>query len=269
METRSTPLQILLLKAALRKGAAGLQAYADWQSSTRFETIDSSSGWVLPLLYCTLRDQGVSGAQLAKYAYVYRHNWYKNHLFLYQISKILHELQRLEIPLIWLKGAAFATCYYDDPGARPINHFDVWAPVARQSQILACLAEFGWFVRRNDDATTRLEDPFRRTIYLHWQMFGGRADELIRACTISHAADLKPNPLVIQLPHPVDHFIYLCANVGTWDSRSTLLWMADAARIMLRHPLDSHAEIARRTAELGLRVDTASVQAHIHALLPN
>ncbi len=268
MNTIPTPVQILLLKAALQKGAGGRNALTAWQASTRFETLDPDSGWVLPLLYCTLRAQGVSVPDFAKYEFVYRHNWYKNHLFLHRILQVLDAFERLGISMVWLKGAASAIHYYDDLGARPINHFDAWTSPVHKTQILNQLPSLGWTQVQDNTLTTTFQDAYRRTIHLHWQLFGDSVDQSICAGVIQHRLERKNNATSINLLAPTDQFLHLCANADAWDSRSSLLAIVDAAQLMSSNAVLSPRVIAARIAQLEIKVNTSQVWALLDTLLP-
>lgn len=206
--------QALLLEAALRRGAPALDAWRRWvdglDAERLEEQIEPESQWLMPLLYWNLRHD-VTHPVLARCRNVYLHNWYKNNAMLHALSAAVRAEKPAVVPVL-LKGAALAVRYYDNPGARPFATLDVWLPAA--------------------DGGPEWPDHLRETLVLHDAPYPGAcAGELLdrvdtvavmgAACAVMSAAD--------QLVH-------ICSERRSWDSRTGLVWLADAAQVLRRSP---------------------------------
>jgi len=154
--------QLLLVRAAVLPGACALDAWREWQHSTRMESLEPDSQWLLPLLYANLRRAGVPEPPLRRYANVYRHNWYKNQLLLRVAERLLSSVGA---PVLLLGEAALATGYYPLLGARPIESLNLFC--ADPAGLAQCLEETSWH-RLADQREGRLAlvDAFGRRVAL-------------------------------------------------------------------------------------------------------
>jgi hypothetical protein len=220
--------QQLLLKAVLRAGSESLDALAQWQAITTFKTLDTESTWLLPLLFSVLRQRTIPNPQMPAYGAVYRHNWYKNHLLLINVSKILKPFSDMNIPVVWLKGAATALVYYTDFGARPINHFDCWIPKCWRDFISERLSTYNWSAVNMTDCFDLYEDDLGRQIYIWWALFNAQVDHAFQDRLRTFRGKYAP----FYFLDPRDQLIQLCAYRNNWDQRSSLLWIVDSAHLL-------------------------------------
>ena len=139
-----SPVQVLLLRAALLDGAAAHAAWAGWKRATSLEAIDPGSYRLLPLVYRNLLRAGVDGPLLATLREVYRDTWYRNQLALRDLAASFRALDAAGIPLMLLKGLALSHVYYRDLGLRPMDDVDLLVPVEHAPAAAAVLHGLGW-----------------------------------------------------------------------------------------------------------------------------
>src|SRR5215469_14327441 len=73
-----TPLQELLLRAAVMRGPVAVEAWGKWKHTVNIEAVDFGSHRMLPLLYRNLLRHGISDPLLARLKSAYRYYWYQN-----------------------------------------------------------------------------------------------------------------------------------------------------------------------------------------------
>jgi hypothetical protein len=225
-----TPQQESLLKAILydHRGSENT-----WGAFTLGEYLDPEVQWLLPLLYRKLPKDKLNklGSRLA--GNVYRHTWYKNNLLFHEAERIFHSLAVQGKPIVYLKGAALAVHYYRDLGVRPIDTFDVLMPNTKLSESLACLADHQWSanIDASTDAYLQYVDALGRIINVHRLLFDADLDlevvARIEQCELSSQSVFALNP--------VNQLYHILATIPTWDQRSSLLWIIDAATVIMTH----------------------------------
>ena len=210
----------LLLRAALLNGCEAIMGWQHWQEVTHIEQLDSEAQWLLPLLYCNLHANGVADAHLARYAGVYRHNWYKNHLLLTELEHALRESDLRDGTALLINAAAMALQHYPRLGARPIRALDVVVPAAQHARLTACMAGRGW--RAGDKV--HHTDALGRRINVHVAWAGMPHGELAEhSTTITY----HNHPFIV--PKPALLWQHLAAGPSRWDG--TLFWIADTFRL--------------------------------------
>jgi hypothetical protein len=210
----------LLLRAALLGGEPAITAWQRWQHATHVDQLDSEAQWLLPLLYCNLHAIGVAEAHLARYASVYRHNWYKNHLLLTEWTKVLRESSAGNEPALLINAAALALLHYPRLGARPIRVLDAVVPVEQHAQIINYMAGRGW---QSSDKVHH-SDALGRCINVHLAWAGLSFTALAEQCTLVALHSQR-----FAVPKPVLLWEHLAAGQSRWDG--LLLWIADAFRL--------------------------------------
>ena len=207
--------QALLLEAALRRSAPALDAWRRWvdglDPERLEEQVEPDSQWLMPLLYWNLRRE-VTHPVLARCRNVYLHNWYKNNAMLHALAAALRAKKPAVTPVL-LKGAAMAVRYYDSPGARPFATIDAWLPAAA-------------------DGGLEWPDHPGETLALHDAPFPATSpDELLdRADTVTVMG------VACSVMSAADQLVHICAERRSWDPRSGLIWLADAAQVLHRSP---------------------------------
>jgi hypothetical protein len=224
--------QELLLAAALSQGEPALAAWSRWvcdlDPERLEEQIEPDSQWLMPLLYWNLR-RDVTHPVLTRCRNVYLHNWYRNNAMLHALAAAVRPGGSVAVKPILLKGAAMAVRYYDSPGTRPLATIDALLPSAAHGR-------------------ARWPAPLRETLTLHDAAFPvGSADGLLdraetviimgAACAVMGAAD--------QLVH-------ICLARRSWDPRTGLVWLADAAQVLRRSPGLDWGAVRASASRLGL-----------------
>jgi hypothetical protein len=241
---------VLLIKAALLDERDARAAWLAWLPDGDVDTLDPDSQWLLPQLYCNLRRAGVEPVLLARYANVYRHNWYKNQLLLRAAQPLLSALSQAGCRPLLLGAAAVLAAYYSEPGARPIDALVL--AVADLPTAAALAAELGWPVPTGPAANSHrvtASDSYGRRLILRRHILGADADGRMRARarSVSTASEAPP-----ELAAP-DQLLHIFAERETWDARSRLLWVADAGRILASLDAPEWECVLVEADQLGLR----------------
>ena len=117
-----TPMQLLLLKAAVLPGRRGVEAWQEWRSRNDLveAEIDHGSFRLLPLVYRNLASQNVREPHLPRLKGIYRYWWCSNQDLFYRASRLLAHLHDAGVRTMVLKGAAISLLYYDDALLAPL-----------------------------------------------------------------------------------------------------------------------------------------------------
>lgn len=220
-----TVRQEQLLRAALLPGPEGIRSWDAWCAGGDVESLDPDSQWLLPLLYHNLRAQGIAPTRLVRYRNVYLHNWYKNNLMLRRAEQVLGHFRKGNGSVILLQGLAMALRHYATPGVRPFERLHVLADRRAGSMPVD--------VKADDIVDARAT------------LFDAEVDAIVTA-RASEVRWMSNRWLVLD---PGDQLVDICVRRDEWDSRSTILWAADAATVIGRHPdlnWDSVTELANR-----------------------
>lgn len=210
-----TESQRLLLRAALTRGQASIDAWQTWQGCTSVDALDRDSQWLLPQLYQNLHAQGVSDNRLIRHRSVFLHNWYKNALTLRRAEPAIAALRQAGRRLVLLGGAAMALRHYEALGARSFGPLRVLArPGAMAADATLAPADGAL-----DVVPALLRDDLDEAL-------AGRADTA------------EWHSLRWPVLSPADQLVDISLDRHTWDTRSRLLWIADVAALGRRPPLD-------------------------------
>jgi len=214
----------LALRAALLDGPKGVAAWRAWRSSTTVDELEPDAQWLLALLYCTLRAQGVAANELVRYASVYRHHWYRNMLMLRQFERATvvdttaaastiadggDGVGGVAACRVLFAGAAIAFERVGQIGARPFQAVETLDAVA----------------------------------LLHGESLAAELATRARPVTWRGAT--------WWVIDPADHLVFVCLGGADWDSRSSLLWLSDAASLIVLHPDIDGARVERVACRLG------------------
>jgi hypothetical protein len=203
----------LMLRAALTHGASARAAWRAWARNADVENLDPDSQWVMPLLYANLRAEGVVHPVLVRCRNVYLHNWYKGHAVLHALAAWWRAVDGSTAGLVLLRSAATALRSYATVGARPIESVDLWRPTPASG---------------NPPADLTLPDPFPCPLRLHARMLDDAVDVEIGR----RAEPVAVMGVSCRIMSPADQLVHLCVQRDSWDTRSRLLWMADAVRLL-------------------------------------
>ena len=262
-----TPLQELLLQAALLEGDLAGSAWTRWSTDVDWNGLDPSSIQLLPLVYRNLVQLGLKDEPLAALKPRYTVTWGQNEKLFRLLAETLPVLHARDIPTLVVKGAALIPLYYRDSGVRGMGDFDVLVPERRFRDAAAALGEAGWGTRfwRPDRFDTRFDhaiaflDAAGNSVDLHCH--------LLMACCEPGADDAfweASRPLAIEGVETrtlcgTDHLIQACIHGINWVRVPPLRWVADAIKVMREEPegidWDRLADVAR-SRELALPLES-------------
>ena len=220
-----------MLRAALLRGPAALDAWSAWSRDVGVERLDPDSQWLMPLVYDNLRGQGLAHPVLRRCRNVYLHTWYGSHVALHGLAGVLRRVAAEHVPdergraaIALVGGAAVALRYYA-PGARSIGAIELWAPGAAGAIALE-----------------RHPVRVRHTIF----------DEHTDAAVWRRRVPVTVKGVPCAAMAPADQLVDICAAGPAWDPRSRLLWMADATRLLQAEPRLDADVVAQAAARPGL-----------------
>jgi len=244
-----TPLQELLLRAALMDGEPAFQAWQRWYGENGMERLDHGSFRLLPLLYWNLHRQGVQHPMMGILKGIHRRAWVENRLLSRRLAPVLETIHGAGIPTLLLKGASLGRLHYADVGLRPMSDLDVLVPEAHTMETIRLLEEHGWrqttngnFRMRNSDLSFRHSLQFVNTegleIDLHWHAlylacFPG-ADQAFWRDSVPMEFEGIPSRTLC----PTDQLIHACAHGLMWCEIPPVRWAADAVAVMRSSAID-------------------------------
>lgn len=138
-----TPLQELLLDAALMDRDRALEAFAEWVAATGFDEIDSGTFRMLPLAAHNFNRLGITNKWSAHLRGTLRRTWYENQVMLHAALPAVDVLQSAGIDVVVFKGAALAVLEYGSLDVRPMDDLDVLVPEDRAAEALRALLDSG------------------------------------------------------------------------------------------------------------------------------
>lgn len=256
-----TPLQELLLKAALLPAKEAIPAWEGWKASADIDKLDAGSYRLLPLLYRNLHGLGVHDPVLLKFKGVYRHTWSKNHFLSQRMVPLLKAFHLASIETLILKGAALILLYYSDYGLRPMSDFDVLVRREDLRTAIAVLDRLDWtpesewpkehipfkkvldrFSGRPAFELSEVLLPFHHAIGFE-NTDGGYIDlhwHISHECLTPHSTDdfwkrampTQMNRIPVQVLNPTDQLLHICLHGSRWNHLPPVHWVADAMTIL-------------------------------------
>ncbi len=231
--------QLLLLRSCLLKDNEAVKAFEEWIARADIDHLDQGSFRLLPLLYKNLRALGVKHSLMNKFGGIYRMEWYKNRILLYNTSKLINSLNEAGIQTMLLKGAALTLQYYKDFGLRPMWDIDI---LVKPDKIMIAsnhLIKLGWQSHVNDLEehisyihAVNFEHSDGRNIDLHWHV-------LCECCDANADKDFWENAVETVLYevttfslNATDQLFHVCVHGSRWMSISSLRWVSDSMVIL-------------------------------------
>ncbi len=262
--------QRLILRAALARGPAAIEALGKWERLGGFDSTDESSFRLLPLVYRNLRDLGLEHPRMQLLRGIHRQAWYRNQLLLHAARPVLRSMHEAGFRTLLVKGLPLARLHYSDLGARPMRDLDVVVPSEEGPRALLFLKSLGWKAKtwcpampkpsyfRFRHAVGFAQDTGQE-LDLHWHvMFDCRHPEA-DAEFWSAAVPLSLDGVETRTLCPTDHLVHVCAHGIAWDEIPPIRWIADSMELLRRPETiqwDRLVEHARRF-RLSLRLRSA------------
>lgn len=237
-----TAAQEQLLKAAIGTDASAIDHFRAWRDMIDLEEdFDRGSFRLLPLLYTTMLQLGLSDDLMGRLKGTYRRAWCEAQPRFEQARDALSLLHGHGIETLMTKGVPLAISYYPNETARPMADLDIVVPRAKARDAIRVLEQAGWLrgpTSRDDNLefhhAMQFFHPVSGELDLHWhvllecrgaeinQGFWNRAEPLIVRGVATRQLDLTDT-----LFHTVIHGI-------RWNPEPPIRWIADAAMIMRR-----------------------------------
>ena len=205
-----------------------------------------------PLLYATLRNQGLLPAEIEEGArLVYFLNAKHNLIRFRELGVVLDRLATEQVPVIVLKGAALAEAVYKNLAVRPMCDLDLLLRPADVPTVLELLASLGYETSHSEahpgdslayenEVMLRKFGPLDVLLEVHWSLFDSpyyqRTLDLGRFWDATLPCQFEGVPARILGPEA--QLIHLCGHLllhhgGGEDLR--LLWLHDVAELIAHY----------------------------------
>ena len=130
-----TALQLELLRVSLWPVDAAVRHWQRLRSGFVLDDVwDADTYRLLPLVHRRLVALGVDDPVLPRLKGVHRREWYRNRVTVSRLAPVLERLERAGVPTMVVHAVPLATTYYEELGARPIDHATVLVPPADASR---------------------------------------------------------------------------------------------------------------------------------------
>jgi hypothetical protein len=240
-----TPGQELLLAAALGPESRTASTWSAWRAATGgcdLNTLEAGTARLLPLLMPRLGYLPSDDPALPLIRGYYRRTYYHSQLLRHRAAAAIAALTAAGIRTLVSKGGLLGTSYYEHPGLRPMNDFDVLVPSSDAPEAMRVLAGVGWQSTMPGPEHLPLAyhavcfcSPDGLDFDLHWHLlpeacFADADEPAWRA-----AEPLAINGVATLGLAPTDLLVVVCAHAAHWQPQSPVRWIADALKIM-RHP---------------------------------
>ena len=234
-----TPLQRLLLRAALCQSEAALKAWTTWHESIDIDRLDSGSFRLLPLLFRNLTRHGVDHEWMEKLKGVYRLTWYRNQIRFRDLEVTLGEFHKQELDVMLLKGTALAADHYQDIGVRPMEDADILVRTSAAREALELVGKAGWRPEYWSTAVNvaylhgiGLVDTDGQRLDLHWHALEEccwpSADHEFWEHSVATTIGTTP----VRTLSPAHLLLHVLVHGVRWNRVPSLRWVADCVTLI-------------------------------------
>jgi hypothetical protein len=253
--------QALLLKAAMgadkAESAAALEAW--WAGIADFDQVRGTDSNLFPQIYWNVGSRIPDVALRARLKGAARHHWVRNQYLVASGGRLLDVLNRAEVPVLLLKGAAIASSMDDDLGLRTMSDCDMLVPKSRALEVIGLLADAQLLEPGNADdrdldlvhgITLALRDSRHAAFDLHWRPLRAiGADELAQEMfAAARPVAFAGRPCRVPCP---EHLAFHAIVHGLeWSPFPRYDWLVDLIKILRR---SASAFDWRRLTEVALR----------------
>ncbi len=234
-----TPIQGMLLRAALLAGEQAEEALKQWTDSVDLQQLDTGSCRLLPLLYRNLPAQNVEDALLEGCMEAYRTCFLENEVLLNTAAGLLNVFQQAGLATMVLKGSALIPLYYRDSGLRPMADCDLLVHVEDVPKAISLLGDCGWKPEYDDPKrrvlvahSTPFADGAGRQVDLHWHVMWEcwHADD--DDAFWKRSVPVQIHNASTRALDPTDQLLHVCWHGARWDQTPPVRWIADAMMIL-------------------------------------
>lgn len=235
------PDELLLLHAILEKSDSKALAYFEqWIEVVEFDKVEVGSFRLLPLMYKRLASMGQSFPHLNKLKGIYRQSLYRNSLLFHRAFTVLAELEKMEVPVILLKGAALVAAYYEDIGARPMSDVDFLVREEDVEKTMRFFEESGW--RRMYDVPISkpikhqsglaMLSPEGFQLDVHWRILNYCPWDGADLLLWEQVETIAFKGTTIRILNPTLQILHRCAHGICWNTVSSIRWIVDVMKIL-------------------------------------
>ncbi len=245
LRTPPSPADALLLTAALRSDAAGLQAWETWTHRQALDEVDSGQHGLVPLLHRNLSRAGVEHPDLARMRGIHRYWWSRNQLQLRRLTEVVQALGRDGIETLLLGDVAIMLQYYEDVGLRPLARLDILVHPEEAARAVRQLRERGWGLGEGGwhcrpDGSVDTDAGNGVILVADGEPSCGLFWHLLPECCWDDAdqpvwrrsTERSYNGTWFRVPSATDTLFHVCVNRAADGGVPAILWLADVAKIL-------------------------------------
>ncbi|HMQ05898.1 MAG TPA: nucleotidyltransferase family protein [Saprospiraceae bacterium] len=236
--------QKLLLYTALKGNIQSEQAWIEWRKNVDFQTdVDWGSYRLLPLVYHNLKDKFSSDPIFQVLKGIYRKTWSSNHILLHKTEQLILFMEKLNIPVMVLKGVPLLQLYYNHVGLRPMSDIDLMVPVDKINDTLQSLFKEGWklkepqhfdhLMKYGNSIALFLDDDTE--LDLHWRLFWDIPVAGVEQTFWENAMAFQMNNTSVLTLCPTDTLFHTLVHGMRANPAPPIRWISDAFTI-LNHP---------------------------------
>lgn len=234
--------QTLLLRAALLDKEHAAPAFESWIRRPSKTGIDAASWRLLPLLAWNLKRLGLDHPLLETIESIHRYVWLRNMVHLNRARQAVELIEGLGVATLLLKGAPLVQRYYEDPGLRSMEDFDVLIPSDKAWDTIQFFIENKWqesFIQSKLDRewvahhhSLNFVGPDDTRLDLHWHVFPERVLPGNDDAFWSNAEPVEINGAATLALSPTDELLAACLHAIRWEKVPPIRWIADAHTIL-------------------------------------
>ena len=238
-----TPEQTDLLRACLHSDESGQQAWQRWQAkSGGIDTALNSGALGIKSLMPLLHVGGVVEESTQR-TYVrsgYLREKLRSNIYRGICQKVLSALERDDISVLVLKGAALAETVFDEPALRHCHDIDLLIEHDDMIRATKSLLALGWTHRKvrfgNANDSLWFEHDSGLPLELHKCLFRipYYCAPLERIWARSQTKSITN--VSSRILSPSDNLLHVCGHASYCRSRDSLRWVTDAWFLIQRHP---------------------------------
>jgi hypothetical protein len=244
------PTADLVRAAALEAGAA-LSAWR--RAAPELDAIGPVRERFLPSVYANLVAV-TDDPSITRLKEIHKRTWMYNEVVIRRAADVIELLRAADIPVIVLKGAALASLYYRDVGARVMSDVDLLIGPENARRAVQVVQQHGWLEVVPAAAPTgplkyafHVEHPNAGNLDLHKYALSQSADdEDLR----DHAVRFALEGAETMTLSPTDHLLHVCIHGLRWVEVGPTAWIVDATKILRTAPIDWARLVERATARL-------------------
>ncbi|MBP9838320.1 MAG: nucleotidyltransferase family protein [Proteobacteria bacterium] len=243
------------------------EAILAWEEWKRNATKDNSKieSKIIPFVYLRLSNFGLKDEWLDRFAKVQQMTWAHNQLLLNEVQPVLERLNKLNIPLILLKGAAMSLHYASNLGYRYFKDIDLLIPKERmlesEQEILNTgwttdLKKIAWIKNKSNleewhktSHSAHFINANKQILDLHWFTTYCWCKDSFQKQFWDRAVKINYQGIPLNVLSPTDAFFNICLHGITQNQKEEKYWLIDIFNIIEKHKInwDLLSKLARES----------------------